>query len=144
MLLENIARRESEQRLLGQITFLRGASERVLSEAIRLTDLRVLEPGEFLCVQGTPVDAISILKEGSLELVKDGARVGKLGAGAVFGEAPFLDWQVAPLGARAIERCEVLRLRRSTVDQIARRHPALLEAVKMVRANGGLDAFRQG
>jgi uncharacterized protein (UPF0261 family) len=143
MLLENIARRESEQRLLGQITFLRGASERVLSEAIRLADLRVLEAGEFLCAQGTPVDAISILKEGSLELVKDGVRVGKLGAGAVLGEAPFLNWQVAPLGARAIERCEVLRLRRSTVDQIGRRHPALLDAIDASRAGGGLNAFRQ-
>jgi uncharacterized protein (UPF0261 family) len=133
-LLENISRRERELRLLRQIGFLRGASDLLLSEAVRLAELRTLTPGEDVCRQGGAVDAVCILSSGALELLEEGLRIGKLGEGAVWGEAQFLTGGVAPFGARAVERSTVLRLRRSVVDQLRRRYPALEALIEAARA----------
>jgi uncharacterized protein (UPF0261 family) len=134
-LLENISRRERELRLLRQIGFLRGASDLLLSEAARLAELRVLAPGDDVSRPGGAVDAVCILSSGALELFEGGLRVGKLGEGAVWGEAQFLTGGLAPFGVRAVERCTVLRLRRSVVDQLRRRYPALEAMIAEARAN---------
>jgi uncharacterized protein (UPF0261 family) len=140
-LLENIGRRESEQRLLRQIIFFREASDLLLSEAIRLAEMRAFAAGEFLFKQGAAVDAVWIVSSGALELLEGGRRVGKLGMGAVWGEAQFLKREVAPFGLRAMESCEMLQLRRSTLDQLRRRHPAL--EVAMTAASAGMGAVHQ-
>ena len=134
-LLQNIGRREREQRLLRQIGFFRGASDLLLSEAVRLAEVRRLAPGEVLSKQGAAVDSVCILSSGALELLEDERRVGKLGAGAVWGELQFLKCDVAPVGLGAMEACEVLRLRRSVLDQLRRRHPALEGAMQAAREN---------
>ena len=132
-LLQNIGRREREQRLLRQIGFFRGASDLLLSEAARLAEARTFAPGEHLYKQGAAVDAVCILSAGALELVEDGQRVGKLGKGAVWGEAQFLTGEAAPFGIRTLEHCEVLWLRRSLVDQLRRRYPALERPMDVAR-----------
>jgi uncharacterized protein (UPF0261 family) len=132
-LLQNIGRREREQRLLRQVGFFRGATDLLLSEAVRLAEARVFAPGESLYRQGAAVDAVCILSAGALELIEGGQRVGKLGEGAVWGEAQFLTGVLAPFGLRAIERSQVLRLRRSVVDQLRRRYPALEGAIGAAR-----------
>ncbi len=134
-LLLNIERRVREQRLLREIEFFRGASDLLLSEAVRLAEARRFAPGEHLSKQGAAVDAVCVLCSGALELLEDGRRVGKLGAGAVWGELQFLKGDVAPFGLRAMESCEVLRLRRSVVDQLRRRHPALEGAMQAAKEN---------
>lgn len=141
-LLANIRRREREQRLLRQIGFFRGGSDLLLSEAVRLWEVRTLSPGEYLCKEGAAVDAVCIVSGGSVELLEGGQRVGKLGEGAVWGEAQFLTGGAAPLGVRAMERCEVLRLRRSVVDQLRRRYPALEGPLEAAKASAeALDAI---
>jgi len=136
-LLANIGRREREQRLLRQVGFFRGGSDLLLSEAVRLWEARTLAAGEYLCKQGAAVDAVCIVSGGALELLEGRQRVAKLGEGAVWGEAQFLTGGAAPVGVRAMERCEVLRLRRSVVDQLRRRHPALDGAMEFARASVG-------
>ncbi len=75
-------------------------------------------------------------------MLEGGKRVGKLGEGAVWGEAQFLTEGAAPLGVRAMERCEVLRLRRSVVDQLRRRYPALKGPLEAAKASAeALDAI---
>lgn len=132
-LFKNIEQREREQKLLRQIGFFRTASDRLLSEAVRLTELRVYASGEFVCKQGAPVDTVCVLKTGALELSRDGQRMGKLGEGAVFGETQLLRYGFAPSSARAMEHCEVLRLRRSILDQLTRRYPELAAAIAVAR-----------
>jgi uncharacterized protein (UPF0261 family) len=134
-LLQNIERQERERRLLRQIGFFRGASDLLLSEAGRLAEARRFAPGEHLYTQGAAVNAVCILSAGALELVEDGQRVGKLGKGAVWGEAQFLTGEVAPFGIRALEHCEVLWLRRSLTDQLRRRYPALGLAMDAAKAS---------
>jgi uncharacterized protein (UPF0261 family) len=124
-LLENIGRRERELRMLRQIGFLRGASELILSEASRFLELRTYGEGEWVCRPGAAVDVVCIVSQGFLEVVDQGARLQKLGEGAVFGEDQFLTAGVWPYGIRALDACQLLRLKRSVVNQLLRRHPVL-------------------
>jgi hypothetical protein len=137
-LLENIGRREREQRLLRQLGFLRGASELLLSEAVRMVEVRVFQEGDCICKQGVALDSVWIVNQGSVELSVDGHRRERLGEGAVFGEVEFLTGEVPTHAVRAMERCEVLRLRRSVLDQLVRRHPLLREAMLSAKPRGRL------
>lgn len=133
-LLENIRRRERDHRLLREVGFLRGASDLLLSEAVRMLEVRSYQTGDFVCNRGAPVDAVCIVNQGALEVTLEGRRLRKLGEGAVFGEAEFLTWDFSAFGVRAIEFCEVLRLRRSVVDQLRRRYPALRDLLAQAEA----------
>jgi hypothetical protein len=133
-LLENIRRRARDQRLLRKVGFLRGASDLLLSEAVRMLEVRSYQPGEFVWGRGAPVDAVCIVNQGALEVTLEGRRLRKLGEEAVFGEAEFLTWDFSASGVRAVEFCEVLRLRRSVVDHLRRRYPALGDLVERAEA----------
>jgi CRP-like cAMP-binding protein len=132
-LLENIGRRNREQRLLREVGFSQGAPDLLLSEAVRMLELRSLQPGESVWQQGAPVDAVCIVNRGALEVIAEGRRLRKLGEGAVFGEAEFLNWDFSAFDLRAVEPCEVFRLRRSVVDQLRRRHPILRDLIEAAK-----------
>ncbi len=122
-LFRNMARRERDRDFLRRIEFFRGASELLLSDAIRFTESRVVGGGEYLLRAGAPVDALFVLVSGTLEVREGGERRGKLGGGAVCGEDAFVSGVFGELEVRTLESCEVLRLRRSGVEQLRRRYP---------------------
>lgn len=134
-LLENIGRREREQRLLREVGFLRGASDLLLSEAVRMLELRSFQQGELVWSRGAPVDAVWIVNRGALEVISDGKRLRKLGEGAVFGEAEFLNWDFSAFDLKAMEACELFRLKRSVVDQLRRRYPVLRDLIEAAKVS---------
>ena len=143
-LLENIGRREREQRMLRRVTFLRGASDLLLSEAVRFLEARTYQEGDWVCKPGGVMDAVFFLMQGSLEVVGNGTRIEKLGVGAVLGEHSFLMGEEMPNGIRALETSEVLRLRRSVVDQLVRRYPPLRVALTHAQMSTRAELFGNG
>ena len=96
------------------------------------------QPGEIICKQGDPGDALYILKSGRLVIeVKKGwfrsaAQVGVLGAGEVFGELALLSSQPRAATIRATEASQVYALLQADFWRALDRSPAFDLEVRKV------------
>jgi MFS family permease len=66
--------------------------------------------GTEIIRQGDPGDAFYLLIEGTVEVVRDGAHVDEMGAGASFGEVALISGEPRNATVRAVEDCRVYRL----------------------------------
>ena len=85
--------------------------------AMRLASLNV-EPGNIIVWQGERGDTCYLIRGGNVEVLLKDATIGierqiaMLGVGALFGEAALLTDAPRNATVRALERCQLLRLRR--------------------------------
>ncbi len=98
---------------------------------------RELADGEFLINQGTSDDALHVLLEGKLEVVKrtgggDVAGLAVLREGDLAGELSFIDGHEHTVGLRALCPCHILSLKRDDFEKIIDKNPQLV--YKVMRA----------
>lgn len=96
-----------------------------------------LKDGEFLIIQGTSDDALHVLLEGKLEVVKrtgggDVEGLAVLREGDLAGELSFIDGHEHTVGLRALCQCHVLSLTRDDFEKIIDDNPQLV--YKVMRA----------
>jgi len=102
-----------------------------------LMSLREFADGEFLISEGTEDDALHVLLEGKLEVVKrtgagEVASLAILRKGDLAGELSFIDGEVHTVGLRALCDTRVLSLPRKAFEGIVEANPQLV--YKVMRA----------
>ena len=98
---------------------------------------RELADGEFLITEGTTDNALHVLLEGKLEVVKhtgggDVAGLAVLREGDLAGELSFIDGHEHTVGLRALCATHVLTLTREDFESVVDAHPQLV--YKVMRA----------
>jgi CRP/FNR family cyclic AMP-dependent transcriptional regulator len=102
-----------------------------------LMDLRHLKDGDYLISEGTVDDALHVLLEGKLEVVKnaggdDEASLAVLRGGDLAGELSFVDGEPHTVGLRALCDSQVLSLKREAFEGIVIDHAQV--AYQVMRA----------
>ncbi len=102
-----------------------------------IMEQRGLADGEFLIEEGGSDDAVHVLLEGKLEVVKhtgagEEASLGILRDGDLAGELSFIDGHVHTVGLRALCDTSVLSLKRADFEQVVEKDPQLV--YKVMRA----------
>ncbi|HVP63034.1 MAG TPA: cyclic nucleotide-binding domain-containing protein [Myxococcaceae bacterium] len=93
--------------------------------------------GEVVIAQGGQGDGLYVILAGEVEVLRNGATAGTLGAGDVFGEMSLLDGVPANATVRTLRRTSLLRLPVSEISAVLERYPAVrahLEALRDARA----------
>jgi CRP-like cAMP-binding protein len=98
---------------------------------------RVLAEGEFLLREGHRDDALHVIVEGKLEVVKsagggDWVSLHILHGGDMAGELGFIDGQEHSAALRAVSGCKVFSLKRDDFEGLLHRDPELV--YKVMRA----------
>ena len=93
-----------------------------------------LADGEFLIEEGGSDDAVHVLLEGKLEVVKhtgagEEASLGILRDGDLAGELSFIDGHVHTVGLRALCATSVLSLKRADFERVVEDNPQLVYKV---------------
>ena len=96
-----------------------------------------LKGGDYLIKEGTVDDALHVMVEGNLEVVKrtaaDGtASIAIVREGRLAGELSFIDGKVHTVGLRALCDCKVISLERKAFEAIVDENPQLV--YKVMRA----------
>ena len=96
-----------------------------------------LKGGDYLIKEGTVDDALHVMVEGNLEVVKrtaaDGtASIAIVREGRLAGEPSFIDGKVHTVGLRALCDCKVISLERKAFEAIVDENPQLV--YKVMRA----------
>jgi CRP-like cAMP-binding protein len=98
---------------------------------------RELADGEFLISEGVADDALHVLLDGKLEVVKQAgadetASLAILREGDLAGELSFIDGAAHTVGLRALCKSQVLSLTRSDFESVVNENPQLV--YKVMRA----------
>lgn len=98
---------------------------------------RELADGEFLISEGTTDDALHVLLDGKLEVVKDAgagepASLAILRDGDLAGELSFIDGATHTVGLRALCHTRILSLQRADFEDLVDKDPQLV--YKVMRA----------
>lgn len=99
-----------------------------------LVQTRVVEEGEYLISEGTRDDALHVLLEGKLEVVKQ-SPIGEpislhiLREGDLAGELSFIDGMEHSVGLRALCPCRVFSLKREDFEGLIEHEPRLVYRV---------------
>jgi len=98
---------------------------------------RELADGEFLISEGVADDALHVLLDGKLEVVKQAgadetASLAILREGDLAGELSFIDGAAHTVGLRALCKSQVLSLTRSDFESVVEENPQLV--YKVMRA----------
>lgn len=83
-----------------------------------------LTAGENVFEQGRTSDALYLVLEGEVAILKDGKELARLGPSISFGEMGLLRHRPRGAGARAITDARVLELTQSDIDQMLEEEPA--------------------
>ncbi len=131
-----------------------GCTEKELDEIDRLADEVHIKAGRTVIRQGDLGQEFAMIVEGEADIVKDGATVATIGAGAYFGEVALLDsvTRTASVVAKTDLTLEVIdrrgfntllddlpRLARSMLKGSAHRIAALEEQVQAMRMASNSD-----
>ncbi len=86
--------------------------------------------GQIIVTQGTPGTAFYLIISGRVEIVRDGASLGALGAGDFFGEMSLLDNAPRSATIRALDDTVCLMLSSWDFKALLERHPSI--AIKLL------------
>lgn len=104
---------------LHSVPFLSGLKEETFEALFRDSTLLEFEPGETVLSEGEVGDEFYVLLSGSLDVIKDGALVGKVGnRGETVGELVLVNREPRAATVVAAERTFCLRAKRATLDQL--------------------------
>jgi CRP-like cAMP-binding protein len=76
-----------------------------------------VSPGERLIEPGKPVDAVSLIVNGRVQLKMEGRVLGELGAGEIVGSALLLSGAAAEVDAVTVETSRTVRWQRETLER---------------------------
>jgi len=87
-------------------------------------------PGEAALAEGEPVTAVAIPISGSLEVRREGQRIGSLGPGNLVGTALALTGEASQIEARFVEAARYIRWPLQNLRAFADRRPELRLALQ--------------
>ncbi len=87
------------------------------------------EAGRPIVKQGDPSDDLYVVIEGSLDVLKDGAPVGKLGPGKTFGELGVLDGEPRAATVATETACRLLRIPRVELEALLDESPEVARGI---------------
>jgi len=128
----------------GEAGFVPGALERAeilrsldreeirkLAERVRV---RVFAPGEEVVRQGDEGDSLFIVRRGALDVRIDGASVGSLREGSVFGEMSLLTGEKRAATVIASTEVRLIEISKEDIEPVIRANPRLLESLSAILA----------
>ena len=118
--------------VLKGLQMFRFLSYKELVQVAAIAEMTEPKPGQVIFSVGEPGDAMYVVIDGTVKLVKGGQVVAELGRGAHFGEMALVDRSVRSLGATAAEGTRLVVIHRKDFYDIIKREPA--SAVKMLWA----------
>ncbi len=110
-------------------SIFRYLSQKELVQVISLSESESVEAGDWVFEKGADPGAMYLIVEGTVALVRDEKDL-SLGPGEVVGEMAMIDETPQELGARALEDCEFLVIRRDRFMGLLRSDESL--AVKLL------------
>ncbi|MEY5027085.1 MAG: hypothetical protein RLZZ244_2613 [Verrucomicrobiota bacterium] len=131
-LLGNIKAKQRDHENLKKVEFFEAEPESFLREIARMLDTQVFLPGDFIIRQDEVGDCMYFLASGTAEVLVNGQRVAKLGAGAPFGEMALVSGERRNASIRATEYCDVHRLGKEDFDLLRTKHPAFDAKVRTI------------
>lgn len=94
-----------------------------------------LAPEEILFSAGDMGDAMYILVDGEVRVVRDRQAIARLGPGECVGEMAALDWEPRSATVIASKPCLLIRLGRNELMDLLRDHPTLVRSLALVLTN---------
>jgi hypothetical protein len=124
-----------------------GFSKEELLAVMRGMSLRTFDAGDILVAEGAPGDSLFVLTTGSVKCwVKDAAgqyvKVHEFPEGAFFGEISILTGRPRTATLTAAGACEVLELDKAAFDDIAARHPHVVEVLRKFHEQRAIDTVQ--
>lgn len=110
-------------------SFFRYLNYKEMVQIVNLSENEEVATGEWIFEAGTDPQAMFLIVEGSVELVGKGVTM-PLGPGEVAGEMAMIDETPQELGARALEDCDLLVIKRNRFMGLLRSDESL--AVKLL------------
>lgn len=110
------------------------SAEALLPVAALSTEKR-LAPEEVLFTVGDMGDAMYVVVEGEVRVVRDKQAIARLGPGECVGEMAALDWEPRSATVIATEPSLLIRLGRNELMDMLRDHPQLVRSLAMVLAD---------
>lgn len=102
-------------------------------ELVELSDYLELKEGETICKEGEGGDKIFVLVAGKAEVTRQVEGQPKtlafLGGGSIFGEISLLTGAPPSSTVTAVTDCDVLEIERADLNELARKHPAVPQAL---------------
>ena len=109
------------------------SAEALLPVAAFATEAR-LAPEEVLFKAGDMGDAMYVIVEGAVRVVRDRKVIAKLGRGECVGEMAALDWEPRSATVIADAPTLLIRLGRNELMDLLRDHPELVRSLAMMLA----------
>lgn len=104
-----------------------------MSAIIKASQVKIVESGEMLFMEGDDGDEMYIIKRGQIQILKrEGVRIvqlATLGPGSVIGELSLLDQQTRSASARALNTAELVVINQSTLQSTYKKIPSWLTSL---------------
>jgi len=113
-----------------------------LSPLAAAAEFCLLQPGDTVFAEGDPGDHFFVVISGSVGMESRGREIQRLGPNEVFGELALFDRSRQHCSARALVRCELLRIGADGFFQVLREQPEVAESLLAILA-AELRRFQQ-
>ncbi|MBF0188103.1 MAG: cyclic nucleotide-binding domain-containing protein [Magnetococcales bacterium] len=118
---------------LGQLDLFKGIDEDSLAIAAACFRDRLVKAGDTLCEEGDPADALFVVEVGRFHALRDGTKIGELGAGDVAGEMGLVsDTATRTATLRAKRDSLVLALDRDQFEVLRKRIPKVYDNLAQI------------
>jgi hypothetical protein len=112
----------AEEEEVRQLAFRDLPSRKVL-QVLSIGSWITAGPGDYLIVYGQPVESISLIVRGRVQVTKQGHLLGELGAGEIVGSALILSGAAAEVDAIVMEVARVFTWDVGTLERYLNAHP---------------------
>jgi len=116
---------------LKNVPLFTGMSERALEAIAGLASETTFGDSEVLTQQGDPGDSFLVILDGTVEIVRDGQPVRRLGAGDFIGEVSLVDGRARTATVTALGPVEALVITREAFQALMDRYAAVRLGVLM-------------
>lgn len=130
-------RQETASGILNRLThieMMRHMAPDEVQAIIPYLNLCAARPGDILCQEGKPGDALYFILEGSADVLKDEHQVATLGPGEVFGEMAILTNEPRSATVVACTPMELYELKRADFNVLVPQSPSLSRALSRILA----------
>jgi CRP/FNR family transcriptional regulator, cyclic AMP receptor protein len=110
--------------LRSTLLFDQVSGEALIYVAEHVTEIHFAEGG-VVVEQDQPGDSLFVVLDGTVEIVRDGDRIGELAAGGSFGELALVDERPRGATVRAVSAARMLRLHREPFHAALAEHPEI-------------------
>ncbi|MBL8740042.1 MAG: cyclic nucleotide-binding domain-containing protein, partial [Myxococcales bacterium] len=115
--------------VLRDVPLFRELSGEQLYPVAEIASVELVDAGRSIVKQGDPSDDLYVVIEGSLDVLKDGTAVGKLGPGKTFGELGVLDGEPRAATVASETPCRLLRIPRVELEALLDESPEVARGI---------------